>query len=101
MPVFVSRFGDTPEEVFVTAPDVKRLLGADRFKQLTIGALGVYSYFARLTQGVRQLMAGNRKFNLDVISRDDVACLTRESAEVTGLPYITEVDAQEVDKILG
>jgi hypothetical protein len=101
MPVFVSRFGDTPEEVFVTAPDVKRLLGAERFKQLPIGALGVYSYFARLTQGVRQLMAGNRKFNLDVISRDDVACLTRESADVTGLSYITEVDAKEVDKILG
>ncbi len=101
MPVFISRFGDTPEEVFVTAPEVKALLGGERFKELPIGGLGVYSYFARLAQGVRQLAAGNRKFNLDVISRDDVACLTRESADVTGLKYITEVDAKEVDAILG
>jgi len=50
---------------------------------------------------VRQIMAGERKFTLDHIERGDVACLTRESADVTGLPYITEVDADEVAEILG
>ena len=101
MPVFVGRFGKTPEEVFITAPELKELVGPDRFKELPTGAMGVYTYFERLAQGIRQLMAGNRKFNLDLIERDDVACLTRESADVTGLPYITEVDAKEVEKILG
>jgi hypothetical protein len=46
-------------------------------------------------------MAGARKFDVDLIDRKDVACLTRESAEVTGLDYITEVDAEEVEAILG
>ncbi len=101
MPVFVGRFGTTPEEVFITAPELKELVGAERFKEMPTGAMGVYTYFSRLAQGVQQIMAGERKFNLDVITRDDVACLTRESADVTGLDYITEVDAKEVEKILG
>jgi len=101
LPVFVSRFGGTREEVFITAPEIKELVGADRFNELPTGALGVYTYFSRLAQGVRQIMAGERKFTLDHIERGDVACLTRESADVTGLPYITEVDAEEVAEILG
>ena len=100
LPVFVSRFGGSREEIFVTAPEVKKLLGAERFADLPTGALGVFSYFARLAQGVEQLSAGARKFNLDEITRDDVACLTRESADVTGLPYVTEVDADQVEQIL-
>jgi len=101
MPVFVGRFGTTPEEVFITAPELKDLVGPERFKEMPTGAMGVFTYFSRLAQGLRQIMAGERKFNLDVITRDDVACLTRESADVTGLPYITEVDAREVEEILG
>jgi glutamate synthase domain-containing protein 2 len=101
LPVFVGRFGESKEEVFITAPELKELVGADRFKELPTGAMGVYTYFSRLAQGVRQIMAGERKFTLDHIERRDVACLTRESAEVTGLDYITEVDAAEVAEILG
>jgi glutamate synthase domain-containing protein 2 len=101
LPVFVGRFGSTPEEIFVTAPEVKELVGEDRFDELPTGALGVYTYFARLAQGLQQIMAGARKFNLDVIERDDVSCLTRESAEITGLKYVTDVDAEEVEQILG
>jgi glutamate synthase domain-containing protein 2 len=100
LPVYVGRFGSTPEEIFVTAPEIKDLVGTDRFDEIPTGALGVYTYFSRLDQGLRQIMAGARKFNLDVIERDDVSCLTRESAEVTGLKYITEVDAIEVEEIL-
>lgn len=101
LPVFVGRFGSTPEEIFVTAPEVKELVGEDRFDEIPTGALGVYTYFSRLAQGLRQIMAGARKFNLDVIERDDVSCLTRDSAEITGLKYVTDVDAEEVEKILG
>jgi hypothetical protein len=45
-------------------------------------------------------MAGCRKFSTSYISRDDVAALTRESAEVSGLPYITDVDKEAVDRII-
>jgi len=45
-------------------------------------------------------MAGNRKFALKYISRDDIAALTQDAAHISGIPYITEVDKEEVDKIL-
>ena len=58
------------------------------------------SRFWRLSQGVRQLMAGNRKFSLSYITRGDIAALTKEAADISGIPYITEVDKEEVQKIL-
>ncbi len=64
------------------------------------GAIGVYTYFKRLSQGLRQMMAGERKFTLDYITRDDIASLTKEAADISGIPYITDVDKDEVQKIL-
>jgi len=37
---------------------------------------------------------------LSYISRDDIAALTKEAADISGIPYITDVDREEVDKIL-
>jgi hypothetical protein len=72
----------------------------ERFDDLPTGALGVYSYFKRLSQGFRQLMAGNRKFALEYITRDDIASLTQDAAQISGIPYITDVDKEEVETIL-
>jgi len=99
VPVYVQRFGDTKEEIFVTAPDLKRKLGKN-FEKVPTGAMGVYTYMERLNQGLRQIMAGCRKFSLEYISRDDIAALTKESADISGIPYITDVDDKEVNKIL-
>jgi glutamate synthase domain-containing protein 2 len=99
IPVYVERFGNSREEIFVTATELKHQLG-DRFDQLHSGAIGLYSYFERLAQGLRQLMAGARKFNLGYMTRDDLACLTREAADVSGIPFVTELDKQEVEDIL-
>jgi glutamate synthase domain-containing protein 2 len=99
IPVYVERFGSTAEEIFVTAPELKRKC-SERFNDIPTGAMGLYSYFKRLSQGLRQLMAGNRKFGLGYISRDDIAALTTEAANVSGIPYILDVDKDEVEKIL-
>jgi glutamate synthase domain-containing protein 2 len=99
IPVYVERFGSTAEEIFVTAPELKKKY-KERYNEIPTGAMGLFSYFSRLSQGLRQLMAGNRKFNLSYISRDDIAALTKDAAEISGIPYITEVDREEVDKIL-
>jgi hypothetical protein len=64
------------------------------------GAIGVYTYFKRLSQGLRQLMAGGRKFTLEYVTRDDIASLTKEASDISGIPYITDVDKAEVQKIL-
>jgi glutamate synthase domain-containing protein 2 len=99
IPVYVERFGNSKDEIFVTAPELKHRFG-DRFKDMPAGAIGVYTYFERLNQGLRQLMAGERKFTLDYITRDDIASLTKEAADISGIPFITDVDKEEVQKIL-
>jgi len=99
IPVYVERFGSTREEIFVTSPELKLEYGK-RFADIPTGALGVYSYFRRLNQGLRQLMAGNRKFALSYITRDDIATLTKEASDISGIPYVLDVDKDEVQKIL-
>jgi len=99
IPVYIERFGSSAEEIFVTAPELKRKY-KERFNEIPTGAMGLYTYFRRLSQGVRQLMAGNRKFGLGYITRDDIAALTAEAAKVSGIPYILDVDKDEVEKIL-
>jgi glutamate synthase domain-containing protein 2 len=99
IPVYVERFGSSAEEIFVTAPELKRKY-KERFNELPTGAMGVYSYFKRLSQGLRQMMAGARKFTLDHITRDDIAALTEEAAKISGINYILDVDKDEVESIL-
>lgn len=100
VPVYIERFGNTKDEIFVTAGSLRRELGDKAFEKLPTGALGLYTYYERLDQGLRQLMAGSRKFAVEYVSRDDLAALTREAAEVSGIRYIMDVDQEEVDSIL-
>ena len=44
--------------------------------------------------------AGNRKFKLEYITRDDIAALTQDAAAISSIPFITEVDKEEVEAIL-
>lgn len=99
MPVFVGRFGNTVEEVFVEANSLKSKLGKD-FDKLPPGAIGVYSYMQRLAQGMRQLMCGARKFNLEQLKRDDIASITEEAAKISGIPHMMDIDKEEVQNIL-
>jgi glutamate synthase domain-containing protein 2 len=100
LPVYVERFGDSIDEIFVTASELRKELGDDEFEKLPTGAIGLYTYYERLAQGLRQLMAGSRKFTLEYVSRDDIAALTPEAADISGIPYVMDVDKAEVDEIL-
>ncbi len=99
VPVYIERFGTTKEEIFVTAADLKKEIGT-RFNNVPPGALGLYTYYQRISQGLKQLMAGNRKFGLEHITRDDISALTKESAEISGISYIMDADKEEAEKIL-
>jgi len=99
VPVYISRFGSSIEEIFIAAPELKKMYG-DRFADIPPGAIGVYTYFQRLGQGMRQLMTGNRKFALQYIERDDIAAITREAADVSGIPHVMDVDKDKVEMIL-
>jgi len=100
IPVYVERFGNTKDEIFVTANSLRRELGDDEFEKIPTGALGLYTYYERLAQGLRQLMCGSRKFSLNHISRNDIAALTHQAADISGIQYITDADKEEVEEIL-
>jgi len=100
VPVYIERFGNSREEIFVTAAALRKELGDKAFENLPTGALGLYTYYERLDQGLRQLMAGSRKFSLEHLSRDDIAALTPEAAQVSGIRYIMDVDQGKVESIL-
>jgi glutamate synthase domain-containing protein 2 len=100
IPVYVERFGQTKDDIFVTASALRKELGDTAFEKLPCGALGLYTYYERLAQGLRQLMAGSRKFSLEHVTRDDIAALTRDAADISGIRHIMEVDKEEVDEIL-
>jgi glutamate synthase domain-containing protein 2 len=100
LPKSIEVYGKSVEEIFVVAPELQVRFG-DRYKDIPTSAMGVYSYYKRLAQGIRQLMCGARKFSLEYLSRDDLVSLTKEAAEITGIPYVMDLDAEEVDKILG
>ncbi len=58
------------------------------------------AYFNRLNAGLQQLVARARKFALKHITRDDLCALTRESADVSGISHVMELDKKEAAKIL-
>ncbi len=100
LPVYVERFGSSKDDIFVTSSLLRKELGDKEFEKLPTGAIGLYTYYERLAQGLRQLMAGNRKFALKYITRDDIAAITREAKKISGIQYIMDVDKKEVEKIL-
>jgi glutamate synthase domain-containing protein 2 len=100
VPVYIERFGNSRDEIFVTAPELRKELGDAAFKKVPTGALGLYTYYERLAQGLRQLMAGSRKFSLEHMSRGDLASLTKEAEAVTGIPYVMDLDQKEAEDIL-
>ena len=101
IPVYVERFGQTKDEIFVTAAELRHELGDDEFDKLPTGAIGLYTYYERLAQGLQQLMCGSRKFALEHITRDDIASLTKEASEISGIPHLMDVDREQVEAILG
>ncbi len=99
LPKHVLKHGHTRDAIFASS-----LLLNEEYADIgpvPDGAVGVYGYTQRLAQGLRQLMAGSRKFSLEHLGRDDLTCLTPEASAVSGIPYVMDLDAAEVDTILG
>ena len=100
VPADIAKYGSDVEHVFVLAAKLKDKYGKD-FERIPTGTIGMLTYFDRLNAGLQQFMAGARKFALKYMSRDDLTSLTREAADVSGIPYVMDGDREEVDKILG
>ena len=100
LPKTVSQYGSTPEEIFVCYERVKELVGNDEIKNIPFGAIGVYSFCDKLKVGLQQLMAGARCFRTHAITRNELMSLTKECAEVTGIPYVMEAYRKEAMEVL-
>jgi glutamate synthase domain-containing protein 2 len=100
VPADIAKYGTSIEHVFILAAKLKDKYGKE-FGKIPAGTIGMVTYFDRLNAGLQQLMAGARKFSLKYISRDDLCCLTRESSDMSGIPYVMDSDKAEVDLILG
>jgi glutamate synthase domain-containing protein 2 len=100
VPADIAKYGTSIEHVFILAAKLKEKYGKE-FEKIPAGTIGMITYFDRLNAGLQQLMAGARKFSLKYISRDDLCCLTRESSDMSGIPYVMDSDKAEVELILG
>ena len=100
LPIYYGRYGNTLEAIFVEAGKLKNKFGK-KFVDIPTGAIGLYTYNQRLTQGLKQLMCGARKFAVQHIARDDIAALTPEATRISGIRHVMDADKEEVEKILG
>jgi hypothetical protein len=97
---FAERFGNTPDKFFIAAPELKEKYG-QRFKEIPWEAVAVYTYLVdRVGVGLKQLLAGNRKWKLDLINRNDLMSLTERAAKVTGIPMPDDFEKDAIERIL-
>lgn len=97
LPKEVAKYGDTIEQIFVGTTKLKEKYGDD-YKRIPAGAIGMYTFCDRIGAGLQQMMAGARKFTLPSVNRSDLIALTREAADVTGIPYVMDPD-EEAERI--
>jgi glutamate synthase domain-containing protein 2 len=99
LPAEIKKYGDTVERIFINAEQLKARFGKD-YSRIPLGAIAMYTFCDRMTQGLQQMMAGARKFGLQHLDRSDVVSLTRECTDVTGIPYVMDSDMEEAERIL-
>ena len=99
LPKTVGKFGDSPEEIFVTYETLKAKYG-DELKNMPLGAVALYTFGDKLRVGLQQLMAGSRNFEIPTISRDDIIALTADAAQVSGITYVMDKDREEATSIM-
>jgi hypothetical protein len=97
---FGDRYGTSPEKFFIAMPELKAQYG-ERFNEIPLEAIGVYTYLTdRVSVGLKQLMAGARKWKLNLLERNDLMSLSERAARVTGIPTAEEVEKDAIEKIL-
>jgi hypothetical protein len=98
---FADKFGSTPDKFFIATPELKKKYG-DRFKEIPWEAVAVYTYLTdRVGVGLKQLMAGNRKWKLNLLSRNDLMSLSERATKVTGIPMPDDFEKDAIERILG
>ena len=100
LPSTVKNIGKYPEEIFAGWEAVRARVGNEEMEKIPFGAIAMYGYADKLACGLQQFMAGARKFALDQLSREDLMAANRETAEVAGIPYMTDAGNDRAMAIL-
>lgn len=99
---FAETYGTHPEHYHIAAHELKERYGDEVGKGINWGAVGIYTYFVdKVGYGLKQLLAGSRKFKLELLDRTDIASLTQRAAQVTGIPLLEQKDLETFEAILG
>lgn len=93
------KYGSKVEEIFVSYEELVDKYG-NEVKNMPLGAIGMYTYAQKFKTGLQQLMAGSRKFRLDLLNQKDIMALTEEAAKVSGIPYVMDAYREEAENIL-
>jgi glutamate synthase domain-containing protein 2 len=96
---FEELYGNTPEKFFISIPDLKARFG-EKLKEIPWGAIGLYTYLDRVKVGLQQLMAGARKWRLNLIDRSDLIALSERASKATGIPLPEEIAGKIMENIL-
>jgi len=98
---FADSYGTTPEKFFIVAPELRKKFGG-RSEEIPWEAVAVYTYLTeRIGVGLKQLMAGARKWDLNLLDRNDIVSLTERAAKATAIPLIEEMEQDALERILG
>ena len=100
LPSTVTAVGKYPEEIFAGWEAVRHKVGEAEMEKIPFGAVAMYGYADKLACGLQQFMAGARKFSIDQLTRDDLMAANRETADVTGIPFMTEAQDERAMAIL-
>lgn len=100
LPSSVKTIGNYPEDIFAGWDAVRSKVGDEEMANIPFGAVAIYGYADKLACGLQQFMAGARKFSIDRISRDDLMAANRETADVTGIPFMTDAQEEQAMAIL-
>lgn len=87
IPKDLKKYGDTVGDIFRDVRELRDIYGTEA-DSISPGAIGLYSYINRVSTGLRQFMALNRKFALDRIDRTDIIALTKEAGEISGISTV-------------
>lgn len=96
---FASTYGSSPDQFFIAHLELagRGELGTE----IPWGAAGVYTYLSdRLGVGLQQLMAGARKWKLNLLDRNDIVALSERASKITGIPTIEETSKKALETIL-
>lgn len=100
LPNNVTEIGTTAEEIFAAYYDVRNKVGEEEMKYIPYGAIAMWTHVDKIMTGLRQFLAGARKFSVQDISRSDIVSPNRAMEEVTNIQFITEAEDEIAKNII-